>query len=137
MIAPPIGLAHSASLRVAACHTVPQVADWPGFADMPPVFATAMMIGFIEQTCIMALRPYLAAGQHSVGVGVDISHTAATPIGMDITAEVVLTGIEGKVLTFTVSARDDAGPIGAGTHKRALIDVARFMDKLASKSRAL
>jgi fluoroacetyl-CoA thioesterase len=60
-------------MTVAPFHTVPEVDDsWPGFKDMPPVFATAMMIGFIEQTCIEALRPYLTAEQRTVGTHVDV-----------------------------------------------------------------
>lgn len=129
------GLSHSETMRVEARHTVPAVApDWPGFADMPPVLATAMMVGFMEQTCITALRPYLQAGQHSVGTHVDMSHVAATPAGMTVTAVVELVGIEGRALTFRVSCRDDAGPIGEGTHRRAVIDVERFMGRLASKT---
>lgn len=132
-----IGLSHRETMRVEARHTVPAVApDWPGFADMPPVFATAMMVGFMEQTCITALRPYLQAGQHSVGTHVAMSHVAATPAGMTVTAEVELVEVEGRALTFRVSCRDDAGPIGEGTHRRAIIDVERFMGRLAGKAAA-
>lgn len=131
------GLRHSETMRVEARHTVPAVApDWPGFADMPPVFATAMMVGFMELTCIMALRPHLQAGQHSVGTHVDMSHIAATPAGMYVTTEVELVGIEGRTLTFRVSCRDDAGLISEGTHRRAIIDTERFMAKIASKKAA-
>ena len=130
-----VGLRHCEQLTVEDRHTVPHVdSTWPGFADMPPVLATAMMIGFIEQTCIMGLRPFLAEGQHTVGTHVDISHVAATPTGMTISAEVELTAIDGKTLLFRVSCRDEAGLIGEGTHKRALIDVNRFMDRLQQKA---
>ena len=83
-----IGLRHCEHLTVALNHTVPQVdANWPGFKDMPPVLATAMMIAFVEQTCIMALRPFMLPGQRTVGTHVDITHVAPTPIGMDVTAK--------------------------------------------------
>ena len=63
---PQVGLRHSEAMLVEPKHTVPQVApDWPGFADMPPAFATAMMIGFIEQACIQGLRPHLSAWNDS------------------------------------------------------------------------
>lgn len=130
----PSGLSHSETMTVAACHTVPKVADWPGFADMPPVLATAMMIGFVEQTCIQALRPHLAPGQHSVGTMVEITHIAATPVGMDVTATVALIAAEGRSLTFRVTCHDAAGLIGEGIHKRALIDQARFMDRVRDKA---
>lgn len=130
-----IGLQYSEQLTVESRHTVPEVdKSWSGFQDMPPVLATAMMVAFIEQTCILGLRSFLAPGQHTVGTYVDVSHIAATPVGMKITAEVELIGIDGKALLFKVTCRDEAGLIGEGTHRRAIIDVARFMQRLAEKS---
>jgi fluoroacetyl-CoA thioesterase len=116
-------------------HTVPEVDDtWPGFRDMPPVFATAMMIGFIEQTCIEALRPFLTPDQRTVGTHVDVSHVSATPVGQTVTAEVELTEQRGKVLTFRVTCRDEAGLIGEGRHERAVVALDRFMDRMRLKS---
>ncbi|QEY71282.1 thioesterase family protein [Pseudomonas denitrificans (nom. rej.)] len=133
-----VGLTHNETLIVAQRHTVPQVAtDWPGFADMPPVFATAMMIGFIEQTCIEGLRPFLTPEQRTVGTQVDVSHIAATPVGMKVTAAVELIAIDGKSLLFRVECRDEAGVIGAGTHRRAIIDLQRFVQRLGEKSAAV
>lgn len=130
-----VGLRHTETMTVNNDHTVPEVEkSWQGFQDMPPVFATAMMVGFMEQTCIEGLRPYLQSNQHTVGTHVDVSHVAATPVGMTVTAEVELVEIQGKALLFKVSCRDDAGMIGEGMHKRAIIDVPRFMQKLAEKS---
>lgn len=130
-----IGLRHTEAMIVDTGHTVPEVEKtWQGFQDMPPVFATAMMVGFMEQTCIEGLRPYLLPNQHTVGTHVDVSHVAATPIGMTVTAEVELIQIEGKVLLFKVSCSDDAGLIGEGLHKRAIIDIPRFMQRLQDKS---
>ncbi|WP_442947390.1 thioesterase family protein [Novosphingobium sp.] len=78
----PIGLRHTESMLVMPRHTVPELGQgWTGFSDMPPVFATAMMIGFIEQTCIQGLRPYLTNAQRTVGTHVDVSHISATPVG--------------------------------------------------------
>ncbi|WP_024537952.1 thioesterase family protein [Comamonas badia] len=130
------GLRHTERMVVTPAHTVPQVGGWPGFADMPPVFATAMMIGFMEQTCIQALRPYLAPGQHTVGTQVDMNHVAATPVGMAVQAEVELVAVEGQSLTFKVTCSDDAGLIGEGTHRRAIIDPRRFEERLAAKAAA-
>lgn len=129
------GLRHSAQFTVEPRHTVPAVdPSWPGFQDMPPVLATAMMVAFIEQTCITGLRPFLAPGLHTVGIHVDVGHMAATPVGMKVSAEVELVEIDGKTLLFKVSCRDEAGLIGEGTHRRAIIDVARFMQRLQEKS---
>lgn len=119
---------------VTARHTVPHVdPDWPGFADMPPVFATAMMIGFIEQTCITALRPYLPGHQRTVGTHVDIGHTAATPEGRTVTATVTLVEAAGRSLRFEVSCHDESGPIGAGSHRRAVVDSDAFIARLAER----
>ena len=129
-----VGHRHSEQLIVEPKHTVPHVDDsWPAFQDMPPVLATAMMIAFIEQTCIMGLRPFLPSHQRTVGIHVDVSHIAATPIGMAITAEVELIGIEGKTLHYKVLCRDAAGLIGEGRHQRAIIDVERFIQRLQEK----
>jgi len=125
------GLTHSETLVVAERHTVPQVEpNWSGFADMPLVLATAMMIGFIEQTCIEGLRPFLSTAQRTVGTHVDITHIAATPIGLKVTANVELTAIEGKTLVFKVECRDESGLIGEGIHRRAIIDLQRFVQRL-------
>ena len=72
------GLAGTRTLRINEGLTVPALAPATfGFSDMPPVFATAFLVAFVEWTCIEVLRPYLAAGQRTVGVRVDLSHTAA------------------------------------------------------------
>lgn len=129
------GLRHVQTLRVTPAATVPGLAGtFPSFAGMPPVFATAMLVGFAEWACIEALAPYLGAGERTVGTRVDLSHTAATPIGMEVTAEVTLVAVEGRILRFKVACRDEAGPIGEGTHERAVIDEARFLAKVAAKA---
>lgn len=128
-----VGLTHTASLIVAERHTVPAVEPhWDGFVDMPPVFATAMMIGFVEQTCIEGLRPYLADGQRTVGTNVNVSHLAPTVIGATVTVSVELTAVDGRILTFAVTCHDDHALIGEGTHQRAIIDYARFMQRIGA-----
>jgi len=126
-----VGLKHSQSLRVGNELTVPAVSKHLAhFQDMPPVFATAFLVAFIEDTCVAALKPHLGPGQKSVGTHVDISHTAATPVGRTVTCEVELVEIEGRKLKFRVTCRDDKGPIGDGFHERALIDLAKFLARL-------
>jgi fluoroacetyl-CoA thioesterase len=121
-------------MTVAARHTVPQLAEWPTLADMPAVFATAMMVGFMEQTCVEALRPYLDQGQRTVGTHVDMSHVAATPVGMVVEARVELVEVRGRALMFKVACSDEAGLIGEGMHRRAIIDLQRFEDRVAAKA---
>jgi fluoroacetyl-CoA thioesterase len=131
---PPIGLKHKQSITVTPDLTVPKVsAHFPGFHDMPPVFATAFMVGFVEDTCVAALKPHLASGQKSVGTQVNVSHSAATPVGMQAACEVELVEVEGRKLKFKVLCTDAKGPIGEGFHERVLIDEARFLAKLAEK----
>ncbi len=134
--APPVGLKHSKTLTVDAGLTVPQVS--PAFADfraMPPVFATAYLVGFVEATCVEALKPYLTDGRMTVGTHIDISHSAATPIGMRVTATVELIAVEGRRLRFRVECRDDAEAIAAGHHDRVLIDPPKFIARVEAKGR--
>ena len=98
-----------------------------------PVFATPMMVALMEKAAVAALEGHLEEGQGSVGTHMDVSHDAATPVGMTVWAEAELTMVEGRVLTFSVSAFDPAGPIGKGTHTRFLIWNEKFMAKANGK----
>lgn len=129
--APPLGLKHKQSITVTPDLTVPSVSrHFAGFQDMPPVFATAFMVGFVEDTCVAALKPHLPSEQRSVGTHVDMSHMAATPVGRTVTCEVELVEVDGRKLRFKVFCRDDRALIGEGFHERVLIDLNRFLTKL-------
>lgn len=131
------GLKATRSITIDEALTVPSVAtDHFRFVDMPPVFATAFLVGFVEWTCIEVLRPYLDASQRTVGVHVDLSHSAATPIGMKATAEVELVERNDRKLRFRVLVRDEADVISEGLHDRYVIDVDRFMARLEKKRAA-
>jgi fluoroacetyl-CoA thioesterase len=131
-----VGLRHSERLVVEARHTVPRVApDWAGFDDMPPVLATAILVGFIERTCIMGLRGLLLSSQRTVGTHVNVSHVAPTPVGGTVTAEIELVGIDGKSLHFNATCHDDTGLVSEGSHQRAVIDFERFCERVASRPR--
>jgi len=130
------GLRHRATLRVSEQMAVPaQSRMMGGTALMPPVFATANMIAFVEWTCVAALAPYLAPTQRTVGTRVEMTHSAATPIGMAVTAEIELVEFDGRRLRFRVSCRDESEPIGEGFHERTIVDHDRFMARLARKTR--
>jgi fluoroacetyl-CoA thioesterase len=129
------GLLHQRSLTVDAGLTVPQVsAAFSGFRSMPPVFATAYMVALVEDTCIEALAPYLEVHERTVGTHVSMSHCAATPVGMRVTAGVELIAIEGRSLRFRVECRDEKELIGAGTHERAVVDATSFLARALAKS---
>lgn len=130
------GLRHSATIRVSEALAVPQSGRALGFAEeMPAVFATMNMIALVEWTCVAALAPYLAPHQRTLGTRVEMTHLAATPVGMTVTAEIELVAIEGRRLRFRVRCRDEAEPIGEGCHERTVVDQQHFMARLARKRR--
>jgi fluoroacetyl-CoA thioesterase len=98
------------------------------------VFATGFLIGLVEWTCIQAANPHLDwPREQTVGTRVDVTHSAPTPPGQEVTVEVELTGVEGRRLTFRVSAKDDAATICEGTHERFVIDAEKFQARLAPR----
>ncbi len=114
--------------------TVPALyPESPEFAAMPAVFATGFMVGFVEWACIRAIGPHLDEGELSLGVHVDLSHDAATPPGMEVVARVRLEAVEGRLLTFSAEAEDASERICAGTHRRFVVDRARFDAGVARK----
>lgn len=100
---------------------------------MPPVFATAFMVGLVEWACVEGLRPYLLEGEDTVGTLVDVTHVAATPIGMQVTAEARLLAVVGRKLRFAVRCHDEHELVGKGSHERTLIRTARFVRRAESK----
>lgn len=124
----PVGIKGRADTVVTEQNTASAVGS-----GLVPVFGTPFMIALMENAAVNALEPYVEAGQGSVGTHLDVSHDAATPIGLKVWAEAELTTVEGKALTFSVTAYDEAGPIGKGTHNRFLIDVDRFLAKTEKK----
>ena len=102
-------------------------------SGLVPVFATPYMIALMENAASTSLLPYLAADEGTVGTHLDVAHTSATPIGMKVWADAVVTAVDGKKITFEVSAFDEAGEIGRGTHERFIITDRRFLDKAARK----
>lgn len=97
------------------------------------VFATPAMIALMEQAACNALADFLEDGEATVGTALDVQHISATPEGADVTAEAVLTAIDGREFTFEVSASDNAGLIGKGTHKRFLVYSGKFLAKAKAK----
>jgi fluoroacetyl-CoA thioesterase len=102
----------------------------PTFADMPEVLATAFYVAFIEATCLDLVCPFLQEGEYSVGTLVGVTHIAATPIGMKVTAEV-----DGRRLAFKVNCYDEVENIGNGLHERFIINMERFMKKVGKKQK--
>jgi predicted thioesterase len=93
----------------------------------PPVLATARMVALMEIAAARVLGPHLEDGEMSVGVTLDVSHSAATPPGAAVTAAATYRGRDGKLFLFDVAVRDPAGEVGRGTHRRAVVATERLL----------
>ena len=98
-----------------------------------PVFSTPHMIALMEKASMAAIAPCLEEGQGSVGTHVDVSHLAATPVGMTVRAESELVAVDRRMLNFRVRAYAGEELIGEGSHQRCLIMNDRFMEKTLAK----
>ena len=126
----PVGAKGSFTLRATPAHLANQFKD----AALPPVFATPMMIAAMENAALNAIRGYLDPGESAVGTAVNIRHVAATPVGHQVTAEAVVTKVDGRRVEFDVSAHDEKEEIGNGTHERMVVDMARLDQRLKAKA---
>lgn len=97
------------------------------------VYATPCMVALMEGAACEALRNALPEDKTSVGIELSISHISATPVGMEVRAEAEVTAVEGSSITFQVTAFDETGKIGEGTHKRAVITTQKFLDRTYAK----
>lgn len=131
------GLESEFSFQVPESKTVPALyPESSEFQEMPEVFATGFMVGFLEWACIMAIKPHLDWPQEqSVGTHINVSHCAATPPGLTVTAKVKLVEVDGRRLVFEVEAHDGVDLISEGRHERFVIDNVRFSEKVRSKSK--
>jgi len=129
------GLEGSFSFTVTDNKTVPFIyPEAADFQQMPKVFATGYLVALCEWACVELVKPHLDwPREQSLGTHVNLSHTAATPPGLTVTVLTRLEKVEGRKLTFAVSANDGIDPITSGSHERVVIDPARFNAKLATK----
>ena len=124
------GLTGSSTIVVGPEHTAPFVGS-----GRIAVLATPVMINVIEAAALAAIEHLLPAGHQSLGIHLDVSHTAATPVGLRVTATAEVARLEGRTVTFRVEARDDFEPIGGGSHQRVVVSVARFDERVQRKLR--
>jgi fluoroacetyl-CoA thioesterase len=124
------GLTGSAEIVVGPEHTAPFVGS-----GRIAVLATPVMINLIEAAALAAIEHLLPAGHQSLGIHLDVSHTAATPVGVRVAATAEVVSLEGRTVTFRVEARDEFEPIGGGTHQRVVVSVARFDERVQRKVR--
>jgi len=130
------GIQHEFSIKITNQKTVPALyPESEEFQAMPNVFATGYMVGFLEWACIQAINPYLDwPHEQTVGIHINVSHIAATPPGLTVTAKVVLRKIDGRKLFFDVEAHDGIEPICRGRHERFVIYADKFNRKVAAKA---
>lgn len=126
----PVGTKGTFTLRVMPAHLASQFKD----SVLPPVFATPMMVTIMENAALNAVRDFLEPGESVVGTVVNVRHVAATPVGQQVTAEAVVTKVDGRRIAFDVVARDEDEVIGTGTHERAVVDLARLDMRLKAKA---
>jgi predicted thioesterase len=124
----PVGREGTAELIVDDAHTAPRVGS-----GRVRVLATPVMINLMEAAALDAVEALLPAGHQSLGIKLDVSHHAATPVGMRIVATARLVGVEGRRLRFEVEARDEKETIGGGTHERVVVNVERFDERVQKK----
>ena len=99
------------------------------------VYATPCMVALMEGAACEAVAEGLEEGQTTVGTALNIEHISATPVGLEVRAEAEVTAVDGRKLTFAVTAYDEAGPIGKGTHERFIIQNDKFLAKAQGKKK--
>jgi len=122
------GLTGTSQLLVGPEHTAPFVGS-----GRIPVLATPVMINVIEAAALNAVEHLLPAGHQSLGIRLDVSHVAATPVGLTVTATALVSHVQGRTITFQVEARDGIEVIGSGSHERVVVSVARFEERIRRK----
>jgi len=126
----PIGANWRFELLVRPEHLANQFKD----TALPPVLATPVMVMVMENAALNAIKPYLDAGESAVGTRVEVRHLAPTPIGQRVVGEAEVTKVDGRRIEFTVRATDETEEIGAGTHERVIVDLARLAKRLNAKA---
>ena len=129
------GLTYQHEFLVPESKTVPFLyPESEEFCLMPEVFATGFLVGFLEWSCIKLVNPHLDwPDEQTLGTHIDVSHEAATPPGMVVTASVELLEVSGRKLLFSVEAHDGEDLISKGRHERYVIDKEKFLDKINKK----
>jgi fluoroacetyl-CoA thioesterase len=126
------GLTGSVEIVVGEEHTAPHVGS-----GRVHVLATPVMVNLMEAAALQAVEGLLPAGHQTVGTHLDITHTAATPVGMRVKAYAELTKVDQRTLTFSVHAEDEKERIGGGVHERIIINLERFDVRMQEKVRLI
>ena len=129
------GIQYKCKFTVTDNQTVPAMYPQSGEAMVrPEVFATGFLVGYLELARVRAIIPHLdRPEEQAVGTFISITHEAATPVGMEVTANVELIGVEGRKLIFQVEARDEVDVISRGRHERVIVNKKQFEGRARSK----
>lgn len=126
---PRIGIAGELQFVVEQKHAIDFATD-----GMPAVLSTPNLIGLLERTARQTLAPFLEADERSVGSEIELRHLAATPVGASVTCSARIVSVDGKHIGFQIEARDSQELIAKGFHKRAVIRISRFAERVQRKS---
>lgn len=126
------GLTGHAEMMVGTSDTAPRIGS-----GRIAVLATPKMISLIEEAALAAVEHLLPEGKQSLGTHLDVSHLAATPVGMTVKAEAEVIAVDGRKVTFAVRAHDEMDLIGEGRHERVVVTAASFQARIDEKGRAL
>ena len=129
------GIKYEHKFLVPSSKTVPSLyPESDEFVAMPEVFATGYLVGLLEWSCIRAINPHLDwPNEQTVGTHIDVSHEAATPPGLEVTATIELVEVDGRKLMFSVEAHDGVDLISKGSHERFVINKEKFDAKVNEK----
>lgn len=125
------GMTGTAAMIVGTNDTAPRVGS-----GKIAVLATPVMINLIEEAALAAVEDALPEGMQSLGTHLDVSHIAATPVGMKATATATVSGIDGRTVRFDVEARDEMDVIGHGSHTRVVVTANKFVARVDAKARS-
>jgi fluoroacetyl-CoA thioesterase len=130
------GFSFEFKFRVPEDKTVPHLfPESPEFQVMPKVLATGFMVGLFEWACIRAINPHIDwPEEQTVGIQVNLSHVAATPPGLTVSVKGKLDKVEGRKLSFSLSADDGVDTISEGSHDRFVIHAPKFNAKMTTKA---
>ena len=127
-----VGLTGEAEMMVGTSDTAPRIGS-----GRIAVLATPKMVSLMEEAALAAIEHLLPEGKQSLGTHLDITHIAATPVGMTVKAEAELIEVNGRKLLFAVRARDEMDLIGEGRHERVVVTAATFQARINEKGKAL
>jgi fluoroacetyl-CoA thioesterase len=120
--------------REIKVRTLPEHSARNFYANLPNVFGTPILGGFMERVSAELINEHLQTGEQSVGISMNLKHLAPTPLGMDVRVKTEVTAVEGRKITFRLEAFDEVEKIGEAVHERFIINAEKFNSRVAQKA---